>query len=35
MYRNLELKHGSVKGHKPEPWLHLSDHVPLVVDVEM
>jgi endonuclease/exonuclease/phosphatase family metal-dependent hydrolase len=35
MYRNLEPIHGSAQESKPEPWLHFSDHVPLVVEVEM
>jgi endonuclease/exonuclease/phosphatase family metal-dependent hydrolase len=35
MYRNLELKHGSVKERKPELRRRFSDHVPLLVEVEM
>jgi hypothetical protein len=29
------LQHGPVKERKPEQWLYFSEHVPLVVEVEM
>jgi endonuclease/exonuclease/phosphatase family metal-dependent hydrolase len=35
MNRNLEPKHGSAQESKPEQWRRFSDHVPLVVEVEL